>query len=94
MYFLRKLQLLTLLQLCKKCPYLELLWSVFPAFRLNTERYSVSLRIQSKCGNLQIRITPNRDTFHTVYTNIKPYINQREFGSFNFTLSRANKSSV
>ena len=32
----------------------------FPAFGLNTERYEVSLRIQSKCGkygpeNLQIR---------------------------------------
>ena len=28
------------------------------------------------------------------YTNIKRYINQREFGSFNANLSRANKCSV
>ena len=40
--------------LCKKCPCSELLWSAFfphfPAFGLNTERFFVSLRIQSKCG--------------------------------------------
>ena len=27
----------------------------FPAFRLNTERYSVSLRIQSECGEIRTR---------------------------------------
>ena len=36
----------------KKCPYLELFWSSFflhfPAFGLNTVRYSLSLRIQSE----------------------------------------------
>ena len=36
----------------------------FPAFGLNTERYSVSIRIQSECGKMQTRITPNTDTFH------------------------------
>ena len=36
----------------------------FPAFRLNTERYSVSLRIQSECGEIRTRKTPNSDTFH------------------------------
>ena len=30
-------------------------WSVFPAFRLNTEIYGVGLRIQSKCGKTQTR---------------------------------------
>ena len=34
-----------------------------PAFRLNTERYGVSLRIQSECGKIQTRITANMDTF-------------------------------
>ena len=29
----------------------------FPAFGLNTERYAVSLRIQSKCGKI-LRISP------------------------------------
>ena len=38
----------------KKFPYSGLFWSAFfphfPSFGLNTERYEVSLRIQSKCG--------------------------------------------
>ena len=38
----------------------------FPAFGLNTERYSVSLRILSKCGKMLTRITPNTDTFYAV----------------------------
>ena len=38
----------------------------FPAFVLNTERYSVSLCIQSKCGKIQTRIAPNTDTFYAV----------------------------
>ena len=44
---------------CFSGPYL-------PAFELNTERYSVSLRIQSKCGKIWTRKTPNTDTFHAV----------------------------
>ena len=38
----------------------------FPVFGLNTERYSVSLRIQSEDGKIGTRITPNMDTFHAV----------------------------
>ena len=38
----------------------------FPTFGLNTERYSVSLRIQSECVKMQTRITPNTDTFYAV----------------------------
>ena len=38
-----------------------------PAFGLNTERYGVSLCIQSKCGKMRTRITPNTDTFHAVF---------------------------
>ena len=37
----------------------------FPAFGLNTERYSVSVRIQSELGKMQTRKTLNTDTFHT-----------------------------
>ena len=37
-----------------KCPYSELLWSVFS-------------RIQSECGKMRTRITPHTATFHTVY---------------------------
>ena len=51
----------------------------FPAFELNTERYSVSLRIQSECGKMRPRITPNTDTFYAVrglhsYEALKYYI--------------------
>ena len=34
----------------------------FPAFGLNTEKYSVSLHIQSECGKVLRRVTPNTDT--------------------------------
>ena len=30
------------------------------------KRYGLSLRIQSECGKLRTRITPNTDTFHAV----------------------------
>ena len=39
----------------------------FPELRLNTERYSVTLRIQSECGKIRTRKTPNTDTFLAVY---------------------------
>ena len=38
----------------------------FPAFRLNTERYSGSLRIQSKCRKIRTRKTPNTNLFYAV----------------------------
>ena len=38
----------------------------FPAFGLNTGRYSVSLRIQSECGRIRTNISPNTDTFHAL----------------------------
>ena len=38
----------------------------FSAFELNTERYSLSLRIQSKCWKMRTRTTPNTDTFYAV----------------------------
>ena len=40
----------------------------FPAFELNTERYSVSLRIHSRCAKTRTRITSNRDTFYAMIT--------------------------
>ena len=38
----------------------------FPAFELNTKRYSISLRIPSKCRKIRTRINPNTDTFYAV----------------------------
>ena len=37
-----------------------------PAFGLNTERSEVSVSIQSDCGKMRTRITPNTDTFQAV----------------------------
>ena len=39
----------------------------FLVFRLNTERYSVSFRIQSEWGKIWVRSTPDTDTFHAVF---------------------------
>ena len=41
------------------CPY-------FSAFRLNVEKYGVSLCIQSKCGKTRAKKTMNRYTFYAV----------------------------
>ena len=49
----------------KNCPYSELFWPVFS--HIQTEYgYSVFLCIQSECGKIRTRITPNKDTFHAV----------------------------
>ena len=57
------------------CTYLHYVKSVrirsfsgpyFPAFGLNMDSYGVSLCIQSKCGKIGTRKTPNMDTFHAV----------------------------
>ena len=39
----------------------------FSPFGLNTERYKVSLRVQSERGKIWTRTTPNTDTFHVVF---------------------------
>ena len=55
-----------------RCQYLKSarIWSYsglyFPALGLNTEIYRVSLHIQSECGKILTRITPNKDTFCAV----------------------------
>ena len=41
----------------------------FPAFGLNTERYSVSLRIQSECWKVRTRKIPNTESFHAAEGN-------------------------
>ena len=46
----------------------------FPEFGLNTGRYGASLHIQSKCGKIRIRITPNTETFYAIKNNIETYI--------------------
>ena len=65
----------------------------FPAFGLNMEIYSVSLRIQSKYGKMRTRITPNTDTFYAVLcsdgillqTNFPRAWSLRKIGNDNMT---------
>ena len=54
----------------------------FPAFGLNTEIYSVNLRIKSECGKIWTRKNPYLDNFHAVYARrfsgyqaLKGYVN-------------------
>ena len=44
----------------------------FLTFRLNTERYGVSLHIQSECGKIRTRKTPNTGTFNAVLKSCFP----------------------
>ena len=55
----------------KKCLYSELFCSVVSPFGLNTEQYRVSLRLQSECGKIRTRITPNTDSFDAVLSLIE-----------------------
>ena len=41
----------------------------FLVFGLHTERYSVSLRMQSKCEKIRTKKTPNTVTFHAMQIN-------------------------
>ena len=54
----------------------------FPTFGLNTRRYSVSLRIQSECGTIRTRKTPNTDTFHAVVFFHKKILKELSLNSF------------
>ena len=60
-----------MLALRENCPYSVFSGPHFPGFRLNTERYGVSLRIQSECGKIRTRYPPNMDTFHEVLVTVR-----------------------
>ena len=46
-----------------KCPYSEFFWSLFREFKVNTERYSVSLHIQCECREIWTSKIPNTNAF-------------------------------
>ena len=56
---MRSVCIYNVLSLHQKCSYLELFWSVF--FRIRSE-YGET-HIQSECGKMRTRITPNTDTY-------------------------------
>ena len=58
----------------EKCPYSELFWSAFS--RIRTE-YGEILRIQSECGKMWTRITPNTDTFYAVILTKKGVLGKK-----------------
>ena len=51
----------------KKCPYLELFCSAFSLIQTEYWEIRSISPIQSKCGKMRTRITPNTDTFHAVF---------------------------
>ena len=57
------------------CVKIVNIWSFsglyFPAFGLNAKRYGLFLRIESECGKMRTRITPNTKNFHAVTTSKK-----------------------
>ena len=53
-------------RLREKCLYSEFFWFVFSRIRAEDGEILSSPRIQSECGKIWIRKTPNTDTFHAV----------------------------
>ena len=66
----------------------------FPAFGLNTERYGVSLCIQSECGKMRTRITPNTYTFYGVLSLAKIRVNMRLLLSYSTEMSDYKNANV
>ena len=50
----------------EKCPYSEFLWSVISRIRAEYGEILCISSIQSECGKMQTRKTPNTDTFHAM----------------------------
>ena len=67
------------LTLRKTFPYLELFWSAFfphfPAFGVNTKRYGVSLRIQSKCRKCGKNVDQNNSEYGHFLRSVKSICN-------------------
>ena len=51
--------------LCEKCRFRSFSGPYFPAFGLNTEKYSLSRCVQYECGKIQTRKAPNTDTLRS-----------------------------
>ena len=77
------ISLFVCITLREKCLYSEFFWPYFPAFRLNTERYGLSFRIQSECG----KFGPEKLQLRTPFTQC--YLWFRKF-SKNAIISRKN----
>ena len=60
------------ISLCEKCSYLGLFWSAFSSIRTEFSylKIRISLHIQSECGKMRTRITPNTDTFYIMSISV------------------------
>ena len=68
-----KMWILSFLHCVKRVHILSFSSSHFPAFGLNTERYGISLRTQSKCWKIRTIKAQNTDTFHAVLSIMLSY---------------------
>ena len=66
----------------------------FPAFGLNTEKYGVSLRIQSGREKMRNRITSNSDIFYAVYISIIVLQYKRESNGNNSSAAKFLGSKI
>ena len=66
---------LRIVQWVKIVPIRSVSGSYFPVFGLITERYGVYLRIDSECGEIRTRKTPNTNTFHALVATLSKAIN-------------------
>ena len=64
----------------------------FPAFGVNTGKYSVSLRIHSECEKTRNRITPNTTIFTQFNTVISRYIIENCENCQNYNLQMLKRS--
>ena len=55
----------------EKCLYSEFYWPVFSCIWTECGEIRVSRRIQSECGKIGTRKSPNTDTFHTMIFTIQ-----------------------
>ena len=70
----------------KKCPYSEFFWSIYSHIR---SEYSI-LSIQSECGKIRTRKTPNTENFHGVYWKWQFKYRKRHLISKSEILSKGN----
>ena len=71
----------------------------FPAFGLNTEKYTVCIRIQSECGKIRTRIIPNTDTFYAavnclLHQTTIPHLISNQISCFQHIHKRSPKIHV
>ena len=82
----------------KKCSYSVLFRSAFfphfPAFGLNTERYSLSLRIQSKCGKIREKCGPEQLRIRALYMQWKWRQWNKSCNEFHFCVFHVNSYKI